>query len=210
MNEYELEELGYQTVPAVGAGGEKMFSWQRKDGQRRGEPCSTMTAAIRGAFADAASHEGGVFNCSSCGRLQTGNMMASAAACVHCGGSCTEVRLEDEPEDPRFVIYAASESGYWSNEYGWGALATADTFSSCDADGGLHLPVSAKRDATWVIVTPDLMASLRLEPQLRAMASAIAELKAAWHNKWLWKEHVLRATHILEDSLHDPDAAGDS
>lgn len=207
MNEYELEELGYRIVPTTGADGQKLFAWQRM--VRNGNPSPSMTAAIRSAFADAELSEGGVFSCKSCGRLQTGKTMAGTAACAHCGGECMAVRLEDEPEDPRFVIYAASESGYWSNEHGWGALATADTFSSTEAEGGVHLPVSAKRDATWVMVTPDLMASLRLEPQLRAMASAVAELKAIWRNKWQWKECIIRATDILEKAMHTPDAAGD-
>ncbi len=50
----------------------------------------------------------------------------------------------------RYLIYSASEQGYWSNDFGWCDRYDATEFTQ-DEYEVFSLPMSAEGDAQWVI-----------------------------------------------------------
>lgn len=51
-----------------------------------------------------------------------------------------------------YVIYSASESGYWSNELGWVEDRSQSTVFTLDERLCLNLPISTNNDSRWLKV----------------------------------------------------------
>ena len=72
-----------------------------------------------------------------------------------------ELMRDNPAPHGEFVIYSASENGYWSNGFGWASYLSATKFPHVCYD----LPISAEADAVWEKVP--LTIELRKTPEFK-------------------------------------------
>lgn len=59
------------------------------------------------------------------------------------------IQFETAMSGELFVIHSVSDRGFWSNETGWGNVASATSFNQSEMRT-MELPLSSKNDAHWV------------------------------------------------------------